>query len=106
MAKKKHTGNEAKGSPKVPLAYKPDNMTLEQWQIALRKQAAAKETFAISEYHMQDYPGYLVEVSMAEGNRTFYGFDHAGCRRWTPQAQGAIQGGCVLQDSVLQQHGE
>ncbi len=58
MAKKKHGGNEGKGSPKVPFTYKPDNMTLEQWQVALRKQAAAKELFAISEYNMQDYPGY------------------------------------------------
>ena len=36
-------------APKVSYHYKPDNMTLEQWQIALRQQAAAKETFAISE---------------------------------------------------------
>ena len=34
---------------KVSYHYRPDNMTLKDWQIALRKQAAMKEMFVISE---------------------------------------------------------
>jgi len=43
---------------KVFYHYKPENMTLEQWQIALRQQAAQKEAFAISEDKTTDGPGY------------------------------------------------
>lgn len=51
MAKKSNTGNKKKNDktvPKVSYHYKPDGMTLEEWQIALRQQAARKETFIIS----------------------------------------------------------
>ena len=61
MAKKSQTNGKAKdskGTPKVSYHYKPDNLTLEQWQVALRRQVAAKETYAISEKGMKDYPGY------------------------------------------------
>jgi len=47
-----------KAPPKVSYHYKPDNLTLEQWQIALRQQAAQKENFAISEMNAKEYPGY------------------------------------------------
>ena len=43
---------------KVSYHYKPDNLTLEQWQIALRKQAATKEHFDITEINTKEYPGY------------------------------------------------
>lgn len=59
MAKKKT--NKSKGDktpPKIPYSYKPEKMTLEQWQIALRQQAAAKEPFAVTELNAKDYPGY------------------------------------------------
>ena len=46
-----------KAPPKVSYHYKPDNLTLEQWQIALRQQAAQKENFAISEMNAKEYPG-------------------------------------------------
>lgn len=49
---------EERKTPKVPYHYKPDGLTLEQWQIALRKQAAEKELFAISEMAGSDHPGY------------------------------------------------
>ncbi len=45
-------------APKVSYHYKPENMTLEQWQVALRQQAAMKETFNISENTVTDAPGY------------------------------------------------
>lgn len=45
-------------SPKVSYHYKPENMTLEQWQVALRQQIAAKESFNISEDTITDSPGY------------------------------------------------
>lgn len=60
MEKKSKTKGKKKEkqAPKVSYHYKPDNMTLEQWQIALRQQAAEKETFAISEDKVADAPGY------------------------------------------------
>lgn len=44
MAKKNKTAKSAKESiNKVSYHYRPDNMTLQEWQIALRRQAAMKE---------------------------------------------------------------
>ncbi|MDR0892992.1 MAG: DEAD/DEAH box helicase [Mediterranea sp.] len=43
---------------KVSYTYKPDNMTLEEWQIALRRDAAEKGTFGISEVSRKEQPGY------------------------------------------------
>ena len=59
MAKKKASGGK-KVAPKVSYHYKPDNLTLEQWQIALRRQAAEKESFGIQEMNAKEYPGYYV----------------------------------------------
>ncbi len=59
MAKKSKTDKRTAGTAsKVSYHCKPDNLTLEQWQIALRRQAAAKEQFAISEMNRKEYPGY------------------------------------------------
>lgn len=57
---KKQTGKSKKAASKVSYNYKPDNMTLEQWQIALRRQAAEKEDFGIQEMNLQEYPGYYI----------------------------------------------
>lgn len=57
-AESKSKKKEKDSSPKVSYHYKPENMTLEEWQIALRRQAAAKEPFAISECDMKEQPGY------------------------------------------------
>ena len=59
MAKKKASGGK-KAASKVSYHYKPDNLTLEQWQIALRRQAAEKETFGIREMNAKEYPGYYI----------------------------------------------
>lgn len=45
-------------APKVSYHYKPEHLSLEQWQIALRQQAAEKEAFVISEDKTTDAPGY------------------------------------------------
>lgn len=47
--KKKGSKKQAKSEKKlkVPFAYKPEKMTLEEWQTALRRQAAEREFFAI-----------------------------------------------------------
>lgn len=59
MAKKKEGSPNVKSSiNKVSYHYRPDNMNLQEWQIALRRQAAIKEKFAISENERKDYPGY------------------------------------------------
>ncbi len=44
--KKKATKNKLKQA-KVPYAYKPEKMTLEEWQIALRKQFAPEQYFSV-----------------------------------------------------------
>lgn len=47
-ASRRKVGNvRAPRKPKVSPTRKPENMTLEEWQIALRRQAAATETFAV-----------------------------------------------------------
>lgn len=61
MAKKNNTRNNKKDdktTPKVSYHCKPEKMTLEEWQIALRRQTAAKEPFAIAEQNSKDTPGY------------------------------------------------
>lgn len=44
-------------APKVSYYSRPADMTLEEWQIALRRQAAEKETFAIDAISESQYPG-------------------------------------------------
>lgn len=64
MIKKKKTTNQTdKQAPKVSYNYKPEGMTLEQWQIALRQQAAMKEAFVISEDMEVDGPGYYKVIN-------------------------------------------
>lgn len=46
MAKKKASGGK-KAAPKVSYHYKPDNLTLEQWQIALRVRRLKKRRLAL-----------------------------------------------------------
>ena len=46
MAKKTKADKKTKSTVnKVSYHYRPDNMTLQDWQIALRRQAAMKEKF-------------------------------------------------------------
>ena len=70
MEKKSKAKNKKKApqTPKVSYHYKPDNMTLEQWQIALRQQAALKETFVILEDKKTDGPGYYTVSNPATRN--------------------------------------
>lgn len=42
---KSKTNKRKKTPQKVSYYYRPDNLTLKQWQIALRQQAAQKEGF-------------------------------------------------------------
>jgi len=47
--------------PKMTNVYRPEGMTLEQWQIALRQQVSEKENFVICERDVKYCPGeYLV----------------------------------------------
>lgn len=69
MAKKNKTVKSKKDSAnKVSYHYRPDNMTLQEWQIALRRQAAMKEKFAISENNRKEYPGYYNVVNPVTHN--------------------------------------
>lgn len=69
MVKKSKTGKKTTAAEsKVSYHYKPDKLTLEEWQIALRRQAAAKEQFAISEMNRKEYPGYYKVVNPISHN--------------------------------------
>lgn len=57
MGKKANTKKKRQPS-KVSYHYKPENLSLEQWQITLRQQAAENENFTISEDKATDGPGY------------------------------------------------
>ena len=46
-ATKKKSAKKKPQQTKVPYSYKPDNMTLEEWQIALRKQFAVEQNFEV-----------------------------------------------------------
>ncbi|MDR1004552.1 MAG: DEAD/DEAH box helicase [Prevotellaceae bacterium] len=53
---------------KVPYAYKPERLTLEEWQIALRREAAEKSQFVIAEVDRREQPGYYtVQNSTSHG---------------------------------------
>lgn len=77
MAKKTKTNKKVKeANSKVSYHFKPGNMTLQQWQIALRQQAAVKEQFAIGEKDKKEYPGYysvVNPVSHSEYNVVYRG---------------------------------
>ncbi|MCD8387031.1 MAG: DEAD/DEAH box helicase [Bacteroidales bacterium] len=60
--KKKKTEKDKKKAEvryKVSHLVKPIDMTLEQWQVALRRQAAEKETFEIAQPRDRENPGYF-----------------------------------------------
>ncbi len=65
---KKDKNTKKESVSKVSYHYKPDNMTLEEWQISLRRQAALKEQFVISELNRKNYPGYYKVVNSLSGN--------------------------------------
>lgn len=54
----KKTGKSKDKISKASYYQRPGNMTLEQWQIALRRQIVAKEHFGIQEMDAKEYPGY------------------------------------------------
>lgn len=69
MAKKNKTAKKTKESTsKVSYHYKPESLTLQEWQIALRRQAAIKEHFAISEKDRKDFPGYYNVINPVTSN--------------------------------------
>ena len=68
MAKKKAGGAKKKAAPKVSYYYKPEDQTLEEWQVALRRQAAEKESFTIHEMNAKEYPGYYTVANPVSRN--------------------------------------
>ncbi len=68
IKQKKTTEKKKESTPKVSYHYKPDNLTLQEWQIALRRQAAAKENFAISVLNKKEYPGYYLVINPVSHN--------------------------------------
>lgn len=83
MAKALKANTTKKKENKVSYHYRPEGMTLQAWQIALRQQAALKEAFTIVPIDEKQYPGdYKVSndankseykvVFRGEGNRWNY----------------------------------
>lgn len=69
MAKKNESTKSTKDSiNKVSYHYKPDQLTLQEWQIALRRQTAMKEKYAISEKNRKEYPGYYNVINPTTHN--------------------------------------
>lgn len=72
MASTKTTDKKTKNGPKKTATlnpnHRPANMTPEQWQIALRQQAASKEHFGIRKPFSQDDP---FVVTSAKSGRTY-----------------------------------
>ena len=68
MATKTNRKNGQKKSSTINATHRPANLTLEQWQKALRRQAAAKEHFGIKEPFGEDSP---FVVSSAKSGRSY-----------------------------------
>lgn len=68
MASKTTTRHGQRKSATINATHRPANMTLEQWQKALRRQAAAKEHFGIQEPFGEDSP---FVVSSAKSGRSY-----------------------------------
>lgn len=68
--------NKTKKGAKKPSAlnatHRPENMTLEQWQKALRRQAAAKEHFGIKAPFAQDDPFVVTSAKSGRSYRVHY----------------------------------
>lgn len=67
-AKKKNNSNGAKKAGVINVIHCPENMTVTQWQRALRRQSAAKENFGINEPFGPDDP---FVVSSAKSGRRY-----------------------------------
>lgn len=52
-----HKAKATKKAKRIPYYTKPEGMTLEEWQVALRKQAAHDEAFAITTVSEKNEPG-------------------------------------------------
>lgn len=64
MVKNNKPGKSTKGSDsRVSYHYKPDHLSLQEWQIALRRQAALREKFLIAEKNRKEDPGYYNVVN-------------------------------------------
>ena len=64
----KKTGKSKDKVSKASYYQRPGNMTLEQWQIALRRQIVAKEHFGIQEMDAKEYPGYYTVYNPVSRN--------------------------------------
>lgn len=53
---------------KVSYHYKPSGMTLEEWQVALRRQVAEKEPFEVSEIDKKKEPGSYSVLNLVSHN--------------------------------------
>lgn len=53
---------------KVSYYYKPSDMALEEWQVALRKQVAEKEPLEVSEMDKKKAPGIYKVVNLVSHN--------------------------------------
>ncbi|MDE5849028.1 MAG: DEAD/DEAH box helicase [Muribaculaceae bacterium] len=72
MATKTKNRHGQKKSATINPTHRPANMTLEQWQRALRCQAAAKEHFGIKEPFGEDSPFVVSSAKSGRSYRVYY----------------------------------
>ncbi len=69
-SKTRKNKSQAVRVPKISWVVKPDNMTLEEWQRALRKQIAGEETMAVAAVDEKNLPGEY-EVKNPQTKQTY-----------------------------------
>ena len=69
-SKTRKNKSQAVRVPKISWIVKPDNMTLEEWQRALRKQIAGEETMAVAAVDEKNLPGEY-EVKNPQTKQTY-----------------------------------
>lgn len=72
MANKNQDKKGTKRSPSISPIHRPANMTPEQWQRALRRQAAEKEPFGIHNPGGQDYPFVVTNARSGRSYKAYY----------------------------------
>lgn len=72
MTTKTKSRNGRKKTAAINVAQCPANMTLEQWQKALRRQAASNESFGINEPFGDDYPFVVYSAKSGRSYKVHY----------------------------------
>lgn len=75
------SSKEQKGTARINVHNRPENLSMEEWQRALRRQIAEQETFGIEPPHSPDEPFVVGSASSGRQYNVFYynGFTDGRC---------------------------